>query len=249
MWLGIGSLKGSPGVSTLAVVLAAIWPSSRRVLLVEADADGGDLATRFDLNPAEPGLLSLAAATRHGINEDDLWRNAQTIPGGVPVLVLPDEASSARLAITSLVSHLPQLAERSTSTDLIFDLGRIREEADQSALMDSLDLLVLAAKPTLESVDRVLNRLRTLPTATPMSVVLVGAGPYTTEEIGSALLQRSGGVAGLLGRVSDDPKGAQALNSGLGGSKRLRRSLLVRSTRTIADSVLGASGASAEASA
>ena len=67
--IAIAADKGSPGVTTTSVALAAVWP--RRVLLAEADPAGGDLVYRSAgahggvLNP-NSGLLSLAATARHG---------------------------------------------------------------------------------------------------------------------------------------------------------------------------------------
>ena len=58
------SVAGAPGVSTLAVGIAATWPEAgRRRVLVEADADGGRLGTVLGVG-TEPGLMSLAVAAR-----------------------------------------------------------------------------------------------------------------------------------------------------------------------------------------
>ena len=46
------SVKGAPGVTTLACLVAATWPDHRRVAVVEADPFGGDLAARFRLSTA-----------------------------------------------------------------------------------------------------------------------------------------------------------------------------------------------------
>jgi MinD-like ATPase involved in chromosome partitioning or flagellar assembly len=61
--LALASAKGAPGVTTAAVALGAVWP--RRVLLVEGDPAGGDLAARFHL-PPEPNLVSLGMVARRG---------------------------------------------------------------------------------------------------------------------------------------------------------------------------------------
>lgn len=58
------SAKGSPGVTTLAMVLADLWPAP--VLLADLDLDGGDLGPRLGLG-FEPGLLSVAARGRAGL--------------------------------------------------------------------------------------------------------------------------------------------------------------------------------------
>jgi MinD-like ATPase involved in chromosome partitioning or flagellar assembly len=61
MLLAVCSLKGSPGVTTLATALGARWPAGETPILVEADPAGGDLMARFRLNDA-PGLVTLAVA-------------------------------------------------------------------------------------------------------------------------------------------------------------------------------------------
>jgi Flp pilus assembly CpaE family ATPase len=62
--VALGAVR-SCGVTTLALALAATWPSSRRVLLAELDLAGGTLAAASGW-PPEPGLVSLAAAARRG---------------------------------------------------------------------------------------------------------------------------------------------------------------------------------------
>jgi len=53
--------KGSAGVTTAALTLAAVWPEGRGApLVVECDPGGGDVAARFGLGVI-PGVVSLAA--------------------------------------------------------------------------------------------------------------------------------------------------------------------------------------------
>ena len=69
MLVSVASVKGSPGVTSAALALAAVWP--RPVVLLEADSCGGDLAYRCSAAgggavASSPGLLQLAAAVRTG---------------------------------------------------------------------------------------------------------------------------------------------------------------------------------------
>ena len=65
--IALTSAKGSPGVTTIALALAWAWPQvapDRRVLVVDADMAGGDLAPgylRGAVSSAD-GVLGLAAA-------------------------------------------------------------------------------------------------------------------------------------------------------------------------------------------
>lgn len=65
--LAVASAKGSPGVTTAAMLIGGLWP--RPSVVVECDPAGGDIATRMPSvtgDPLDPqlGLLSLVAAGR-----------------------------------------------------------------------------------------------------------------------------------------------------------------------------------------
>src|SRR5680860_1230834 len=70
MLIGLASVKGSPGVTSAALALIAVWP--RPAVLLEADPAGGDLTYRCRAAHGGPvyaskGLLTLAAAVRGGL--------------------------------------------------------------------------------------------------------------------------------------------------------------------------------------
>ena len=100
------SVKGAPGVTTLACLVAATWPDHRRVAVVEADPFGGDLAARFRLSTTL-GWSSYLTASRRSEGEVPLSPHLQALPGGLDVLVRPDgrrEASArGRFAPAQLV--------------------------------------------------------------------------------------------------------------------------------------------------
>ncbi len=89
------SLKGSPGTTTLACALAAVWPLDRRIVLAECDPAGSDLIGWFGLEP-DRGLLSLAASVRGPTGPPSILKDhLQTLPGGLEVLagsMYPDRA-------------------------------------------------------------------------------------------------------------------------------------------------------------
>ena len=96
--MAFGSVR-SCGVTTLALSLAATWPPERRVLLVEADPAGGTLAAASGW-PAEPSLVSLAAAARRGGDPALVWEHCHQLPGGAAVLAGPSSADHARSALS-----------------------------------------------------------------------------------------------------------------------------------------------------
>ena len=61
--VSICSIKGAPGVTTLACLIGATWPVHRCVLVAEADVSGGDLAARFSLS-SRRGWTTLSASIR-----------------------------------------------------------------------------------------------------------------------------------------------------------------------------------------
>jgi MinD-like ATPase involved in chromosome partitioning or flagellar assembly len=82
----LASLKGAPGTTTLACLVAATWPLDRRVVVAECDPCGGDLAARFELSTAK-GCLSLATAARRDWDSVEVDPHIQRLPGGLEVLV------------------------------------------------------------------------------------------------------------------------------------------------------------------
>lgn len=130
--IALAADKGSPGVTTAALALAAVWP--RRALLAEADPAGGDLVYRTNaanggpLNP-NTGLLSIAAAARRGLAADQLWDHAQPMAGGLELLVGIGSAEQA----AGLAGVWPTLGQAFATlgesphapADVIADCGRI----------------------------------------------------------------------------------------------------------------------------
>src|SRR5687767_3345582 len=104
LWIGVGS---APGVTTAAASVAAMWPDDgRQQILVEADASGGDLASRGGL-PLVPGLVELAADARRGNTKQHLLalHTQPAMLGGrqVEVVVAPPGPAQVRVALPTVV--------------------------------------------------------------------------------------------------------------------------------------------------
>ena len=96
--------------------------TGRRVLLVEADPFGGDLAAWFGVAPST-GLWSLLAAGRRGLDSDAVWEHATTLPTGLPVLyglASADQAVANEAAWPAVAEALAAL-----DADVIIDAGRL----------------------------------------------------------------------------------------------------------------------------
>ncbi|WP_037910600.1 hypothetical protein [Actinacidiphila yeochonensis] len=251
--IAIAADKGSPGVTTAAVALAAVWP--RRVLLAEADPSGGDLVYRSAganggvLNP-NSGLLSLAATARHGLAAEQLWDHAQPLTGGLDVLVgLAGAEQAAGLAglWPALGQAFATLAQSASGpADVIADCGRIGPDSPTLELLPHASLVLLAARTSPEGLARVRDRAGAL--SARLHGSQRGAGAMGYPPIGVLLIAESGQnsrissqvndmlvasqiAARVVGTLAHDPAGAEMLAGRRRG--RLDKSLLIRSARQI----------------
>ena len=133
--------KGSPGVTTTAVALAAVWP--RPVLLAECDPAGGDLPALLPggggaVLTATRGVVSLAAAARtqpHPSLDD----HVQLVAGGLPVLAGPASAAQAAALSQSWPAVIDTLAGLE-DVDVIVDCGRYSADDATRRLIAAADL-------------------------------------------------------------------------------------------------------------
>ena len=84
--VAFASVKGAPGVTTLACLVGATWPSHRRVMVAECDPSGSDLAARFGLS-SKRGWSTWATAVRRSGTPVAIEPHLQQLPGGLDVLV------------------------------------------------------------------------------------------------------------------------------------------------------------------
>jgi hypothetical protein len=227
--LALASVR-SCGVTTLAVALAATWPAGRRVLLAELDPAGATLAAGSGW-PPEPGLVSLAAASRRGGDPGLVWDHCQELPGGVAVLAGPASTEHARTALGMLGPLLARLGE--LDGDVVADCGRLEPGGPGlglGVLAGAADRVVLVARPRLADLHALATWREDHPLDAPsIGLVLVGDGPYPDDEIAGAL-----GVE-VLARLPWDPAAAEGLLSVPASARELRFAPLTRAARTLAD--------------
>lgn len=231
-----GSVKASPGVTTLLQALALSWPTERAVLVVEADPAGGDLAARLEL-PAEPGLVSLAAAGRRGLSAEALLEHVQDVGARAGVLVAPPSGRQARSALDLLGDGLAAALDE-LGTDVLVDCGRL-DTGPLPSPARAAEMLVLVARPTVGEVAHLAPRADELwHDGCEVGVVLVGEpGPgtrhlYPAEEVAASM------AAPVLGTAADDPRTATVLAGHRRGERVLARSELLRSARHLAACLL-----------
>lgn len=228
MLLAVLADKGSPGVTTAALALAAAAVGEARgggapgpVLLVEADPGGGDLECWCGPLGA-PGLLAAVTDVGDAAGCERLRGHAVEVVEGVDAVVAPTSAGSMAAALQAagrgFVAALAALAGT-----VIVDCGRWQSPAPPllDLLLAEADLALVACRPTLGGVEHTRSLLPTLrPAGGRVEVVLAGGDrPYGPGEVSAAL---GATVAGVL---PWDPRGVTAL-AGRGAGRAFLRSAL-----------------------
>ena len=208
----LASVRGAPGVTTTALMLASALPDA---VLVEADLDGGVLAVRYGLG-REPGLTTLAASSP---DDAEGWRAHAQSAGGVPVLVEPDVPEACASLWRTAGERITETLVAANGI-VVVDAGRLRSRVPIVAVSDLLAVLVC---PVAEQLVLLAQRLPTLRQAVrgQVAAVLVGNGPYRTADVEAAL------DVPVLGSLPDDPNAAETLRSG-GPQAQIVRSRLAR---------------------
>lgn len=247
--IAVAADKGSPGVTTTALVLGGVWP--RRALVAECDPAGGDLVYRLPRaggGPLDPnvGVLSLAAGSRRGLTPEQVWAHTQVLHGGLEVLLgLANAEQSAGLG--ALWSGIGAALAALPDTDVLADLGRLSPGAPTQQLLTHAAAVVLVARATADQVAHVRDRAAALVRAcegagatSPTISILLIAGERSAASAADQvrqLLRAQQSPADVLGVLAHDEAGAALLlgeSTGL-GRRRAERSLLVRSAREVAE--------------
>lgn len=231
--------KGSPGVTTVACAVAAVWPQDRPVVLVECDPGGGDLAARFGLT-TEIGMASFVLAgraveSRLDPTKGELDQHLQSLHGGLSVVagpVGPDAASVVDRQLAALPDAALGTFTSDTDRDVLLDCGRLATAAPgQHRLLSLADAVIVVARGDASSVvngrwtaDRIAD-LR----GDRASMHLVVAEPtsFDAGEISEVV-----GVA-LLATIPRDQAAAELLAGSPGPDRALTKSPLIAAARRL----------------
>jgi len=241
MLIGLFSAKGSPGVTSSALVLAAVWP--RRVILLEADPTGSDFVHRCRSETgtalaASPSILGLASAIR-GSRAAELGDWTQRIACGVDVITGVATPSQAR---GLSAEFWRALAMRSTNADadIVVDLGRLNRDASTLALANECDVLMPVVSSSVESLMHTRELLRDMVTGGPRIVPLL-LGPARTAAADATdfdeVLAAAGVVAGRTLSLPLDHPGLTSLEAGAKPSGRGRSHLLIRAAKAATEAM------------
>lgn len=254
MLVTVCSAKGSPGVTSLALAIAAAWPDQTATLL-EVDPTGGDLAFRCrHMSGREvatsPNLVSLATAVR-GSSLDGLvdpglvTDHSQPLACGVRLVPGVPAPAQAR----GLVSLWGQIAQAATgsSTDVIADLGRLERNDPTTHFAAAAEVVVVVCQPSLESVMHVRHLvLDVIPTLPPRSAgrsvvpVVLSLRKQATSDAAD-IDQILGGLGLPIERtvpVAHEPRALADLEAGANPAGRLARTHLLRTAKLLVETLV-----------
>ncbi|MFK0223717.1 hypothetical protein ACIQWN_36720 [Streptomyces vinaceus] len=232
---------GAPGVTTAAMALLMTWPmpDGRKVLLAEADPDGGAIlpgALQGTLDNSH-GLRNLAVAARQGQLGEAFWRQLVDVTdaGSRDRLVLPGLYDPAHASAMDPVWR--PLAKLFTGIeahghDVIVDLGRRGAFGPSAVLAQGADVVLVVARSTLRSLQSAQVRVEALREvfegSTELGMLLVDEGPFSKEEVRKHL-----GIS-VTAVLPWRPKEAAVLSDGAEQPRRFESGELMRSARSAA---------------
>ncbi|MEY9855090.1 MinD-like ATPase involved in chromosome partitioning or flagellar assembly [Catenulispora sp. GAS73] len=227
MLVAVASVKGAPGVTRLAMTLAALWPHNISATLVEADAAGGTLAGRFGL-ASSPSLTTLAAAMFPSAQDVRIGEHTQQLPSGLPVVVAPADPAGVQATVAGLAATggLLEQVSADSETAVILDCGRVDVRRLSRAMFLANEVL-LVVRPVPEEIGLLDVAIKSLQAAgSRVRLVLRGAG-YTAGEMSRTLgVEVAGSLTeapetGLLarGRQNAYARSVQQIALGIGGTR------------------------------
>ncbi|MGI5213356.1 hypothetical protein [Plantactinospora sp. CA-290183] len=155
-------------------------------MVVEVDAAGGDLGSRWDAYD-EPGLASLASGAYGGPIGDGA-AFVQHLRVGADVILAPPSDAAAATVDELRVKGPSILRDLATVRPVFADLGRLDPRSPVLAYLDKAHELLLVARPESAQLRHLRMRVPVLRRHCPaVRLVLVGDGPHHPEEIADYL--------------------------------------------------------------
>lgn len=237
------SAKGSPGVTTSALALSAVWPQvhpGRRVLLAECDPAGGDIASGYLRGAVDSSRGVLGLTAQRGLDPvAAVWEQVLALDEDNRRLLLtgladPSRTAVAGIAWSTLAAALDGLAGQAPPVDVLLDLGRMRTVHEPDLLRQNADVVLLTCDATLPAVVAARAAAAELrapgadATSPRVAVLVIGGGPYTPREISTVL------DLPVIGSFPYDATSAAVFSAGASPGRRFPRSPLTRAARALA---------------
>ncbi len=185
MIVSLCSVRGSPGVTSWSLLLAAAWPSEYEVerVVLEADCDGGVLGARYGFG-VDPGAVSLIAALRRaGSRAVDVSEHGRRVNDGLWVIPGPETGERASRVWRGSAAAV---ADGVVYDDRVWfvDAGRADEASPIEPLLDLSSIAVLLTRSATEDLVQVPARVEFLRQhAQSVGVLVVGKPQHTVEDL------------------------------------------------------------------
>lgn len=222
--IALVSAKGSPGVTTAALALAASGGDD--TLMVEIDPSGGSIEC-WTGTPSEPGLLRVASGLRRSLDAEVVVTGARLVPPGVSVVHAPTSGRLAESTIAAIGERLT-IAMAESDRMVILDAGRWCRTQSTARRIAGCDVVAIVCQPTLSGVESARALIEPMQAVTGQApvILLIGDRPYSAAEVSAAI-----GLT-VIGVLPWDPGSVNTLlTSGVG--RGWSRSRLARSARTV----------------
>ena len=238
--VAVASAKHSPGASTFAELLAALWPRNRRCLLVDADPAGSDWLLRPGIT-TEPGLMTLAAESRRELASRVVLEHVQILSDRVAAVVGPTSAVQATAALDILGDRLGPHLRALDDIDVIADCGRLALSSPSLSLVHDADQTILVSGSAIADIVHLASWVKHLAAdGSDVAIVLTkiseptgGQSTYKPGEVADAL-----GVE-VLGVVPNDRQSVNRLLGQPGSFRGLSRTRLVRAIGPVVNAIAG----------
>lgn len=225
--------------TTTAVALAAAWPASDDVLVVEADPTGGDLAAWFDL-PVSPSLSTVVTRVLDGA-WPEIERHTRLADNGIRLLPAPSGAGEAAQVLGEAARAVVPTLAGLRSPVTIADVGRMPAVPSAHPFLAAAAVTVIVHRQATQSARAAAVRLQRLvdqvdvvsTAATAPVIAIVGAAPYSVDDVESFVRDAVGAVP-VVGLPVDEL--AAAVFGGRTGvsTRRQARLPLSRAARDLA---------------
>jgi MinD-like ATPase involved in chromosome partitioning or flagellar assembly len=231
--------KGGPGATTLAVSLAAAWVAAgRRVLLLDLDPAGGDVAAHLPVTEVRRGVATLLSAGSDRIEPQSVLAEAVTVTldgrsrGGLWLLVgLPRPDSAGLLRPTVAATVLEAARKVDGLNAVVVDAGRLLPGSVAAAVLAIPGAVgVLAARPDVPGALAAQRALLVAREATveALAVVAVGVRRRSSADVAELAEALEHPVAGVI------PARRRQLGRALQTGQPPTRRRLGRAYRTLA---------------
>lgn len=163
MIVTVGSIRGAPGATSWALLLAAAWPAEfdEQRIVLEADPTGGVIGARYGLG-VEPGALRLVTTIRrNGTQVIDVESSARVLEPSLLVVPGPETGEQARPVWADSAMDVAQRLVVDGRVWLV-DIGRSDESNPSVAFARYSKLVVLVVGPRAEDLVQVPARVAAL---------------------------------------------------------------------------------------